>query len=115
MATIRSIIEEYQKEIASTPELSPVRASECLVALTNLLGGILEQIRVTEVAYNRKLLACYEQEETANRAKIVANVSPEFIARQEARDTKEYVIEICRSLKYLLRAYGEDAKNYGGQ
>jgi hypothetical protein len=50
------------------------------------------------------LLKHLESEEAANRAKIRAETTPEYQRKREARDTKELAIELCRSLKYFLKA-----------
>jgi hypothetical protein len=54
------------------------------------------------VEYNLKLLACYSEEQKANRAKIISQTSEEYIKMREARDAKEVCIEMVRSLKYFL-------------
>lgn len=105
--SIRQIVQDIQTELANG-NLEPDRASEILVTLTAVLGNITDEILLRDVEYNKILLGLYDSEKTANRAKIKAEVSPEYIAKQEARNTKEKVIEMIRSLKYYLRTKQEE-------
>ena len=56
-----------------------------------------------------------DENKAANRARIVSETTPEFQRRSEARDTKELVIELIRSLKYILRAAEEEMRWAGRQ
>ena len=115
MATsIRELVKERQVEVKST-DLQIGRASEILKELSAIIGNCNDEIRVADVEYSRVLLAYYETEEKANRAKIKAEVTPEYIRRREARDTKELVIEMINSLKYFLRAKSEEYRASGNQ
>lgn len=100
--TILQLITERQAEVRNSADLLPERAAEILAELSALLGSVNDEIRKRDVAYNLKLLACYSEEQTANRAKIKAQTSEEYIRMREARDTKEVCIEMIRSLKYFL-------------
>lgn len=109
MKTIRDIIYEYQSEIAKG-NLLPVRAGEIVTQLSALVGNCNEAIREADYKYNLVLLRHLEGEEKANRAKIRAECSKEYLDKREARDAKELVIEMIRSLKYLLRSYEEEIR-----
>lgn len=111
---LREIIKERQDEIAST-DLQPVRAAEVLKELSALIGNCNDRIRQCDVAYSHVLLNCLASEEKANRAKIKAEISPEYIEKREARDTKELVVEMIRSLKYYLKAKEEEYRLSGNQ
>ena len=89
-------------------ELYPQRAAKILTELSAMLGNICDQIRTTDIVYNKKLLECYKKEEKANRAKILAETTQEYSDKMEARDTKEVVMEMIRSLKYYLRSREEE-------
>lgn len=91
-------------------DLNPNDARSHLVTLTALLGNCLKEIRDADAAYAKVLLACLESEERANRAKIRAEITPEFARKQEARDTRELVQEMVRSLKYYLRSLDEEMR-----
>ena len=56
------------------------------------------------------LLGYLDAEAKANRAKIRAETSPEYQRKREARDTKELVQELVRSLKYFLRSKEEEMR-----
>lgn len=107
MITVRDLIRSYQREIQQT-DLQPDRAAELLTKLTSLLGNCNDEIREADAVYAQHLLQCLDSEVKANRAKIRAEISPEYQRRQEARNTKELVVELSRSLKYLLRAKTEE-------
>ena len=98
-----------QIEIRDT-DLLPDRAAHLLTMLTALLGNVNDEIREADAAYAGVLLQCLEGEEAANRAKIRAEISPEYQRKREARDTKELVIELVRSLKYFLKAQAEEMR-----
>ena len=110
MKTIRQIISEYQDELASKQELQPDRAAKILNELSALTGNVNDQIRTTDIAYNKVLLDFLDSEEKANRAKIKAQTSPEYEEARIAKDTKELVTEMTRGLKYYLRAKSEELR-----
>lgn len=104
--TVRDFIKSYQREIRDT-DLQPDRAAELLVKLTALMGNCNDQIREADADYATILLSFLEADEAANRAKIRAETTPAYQRKREARDTKELVVELCRSLKYLLKSNEE--------
>lgn len=110
--TIREIIEERRQEIGDAKSLTPDRAAELVTEFSNLLGNINDEIRRTDIAYNRKLLECYNEAKTANLAKIMAETSTEYEEKRIVRDLKEVVIELMRSLKYLIKAYEDEKRGY---
>lgn len=107
MKTIRNLIEEMQNEILNT-DLLPERAAEILTRLSALLGNCNDEIRIRDIEYNKKLLECYQKEEKANRAKIIAEITSEYEAKRIARDTKELAVELMRSIKYFLKSKSEE-------
>lgn len=111
--TIRELIKERQNEVLKSKDLMPARAAEILVELSALIGNCLDEIRNRDLEYNRVLLHFYQTEEKANRAKIRAESTQEYEAKREARDTKELVIEIIRSIKYFLRDKEEERRQSG--
>jgi hypothetical protein len=113
--TIRGIVRLIQVEIQDTPDLLPDRAAELLNKLSAILGNINDQIREADLAYSNVLLVHLESEEKANRAKIRAETTPEFIKKREARDTRELAIELIRSLKYYLNAKRDEFRYSGAQ
>jgi hypothetical protein len=104
--TVRELVKQMQVEIRDT-DLQPDRAAELLGKLTALIGNTNDEIRQADVAYNAVLLTYLDSDEAANRARIRAETSPEYLRKREARDTKELVIELVRSLKYILKSNEE--------
>jgi len=105
--TIRERINNYQNEIIKG-DLFPERAAEILTEISALLGNINDEMLKRDVEYNKVLLKYLEEEKTANRAKIKADISPEYELMKTARNTEKQVLEMIRSLKYLLRAKTEE-------
>ena len=112
--TIREHVKSIQEEVVKG-DLLPGRASELLNTLSALIGNINDEIRVRDVEYARTLLRELEGRDKANRAKIVAECSPEYQAKEEARDTKEVALQMIGSLKYYLRAKEEEFRIGGNQ
>ncbi len=100
--TIRELITTIQTEVRDT-DLTPNRAAELLTQLSALLGNVNDYVLETELAYNQVLLDLLDSEEKANRAKIKAQVSPEYKAHIQAKNAHELVLELMRALKYFLR------------
>ena len=107
--SVRDLVTAIQIELRDT-DVQPERAAQLLPKLTALLGNINAEIRVADMEYAGVLLKCLESEEAASRAKIRAEISPEYQRKREARDTKELAVELCRSLKYALRANEEEMR-----
>ena len=105
---VREIIKEIQKEVYNSSDLLPERAAELLVQLSSLLGNCIDEIRIADQEYAERLLKCLDEETKANRAKIRAEISPEFQRRQEARNAKELVLSLINSLKYFIRSKKEE-------
>lgn len=103
------MVEKIRVE-AGSENLQPTRGADLLRETTALIGNLNTRIRETDMAYKKILLQCYAQEEKANRAKITAEVTQEYMDMREAKDTKELAIEIIRSLKYYLNCWTEELK-----
>ena len=109
--TVRDLVKGYQHELRHAVDLQPKRAAEMLAELSALTGNVLEEIREADAAYRLKLMDEMAAQTKANRARIVAETSPEFARRQEARDVRELVQEMIGSLKYFLRAKEEELRD----
>lgn len=107
--TIRERISSYQSEILKG-NLLPARAAEILTEMSALLGNINEEITQRDIAYNKVLLDKLESEKSANKAKIMAGITPEYEAMRVARNTEKVAIEVIRSLKYFLRTQEEELR-----
>ena len=100
--TIRERINEYQTEIIKG-DLFPERASIILNEISALYGNILDRIKDTEMIYNKVLLQNLEEEKKANRAKIKAEISPEYADLKDATNTEKVAIQMIRSLSKFLK------------
>lgn len=105
--SVRDLVKSFQVEIRDT-DLQPDRAADVLLQLTALLGNCNDEIREADADYATVLLSFLQADEAANRAKIRAETTPSYQRKREARDTKELIVELCRSLKYLLKAKEEE-------
>lgn len=110
MTSVRELVWEMQREVRDT-DLQPDRGAEILVRLSALLGNISDEIREADHAYALRLLACYHEEAKANRAQILAETSPQYLRKREARDLQVLALELIRSLKYFLRVKDEERRH----
>ncbi len=108
--SVRELIRQMQQEVRDTSDLLPTRAAEILTKLTALVGNCNDEIREADHAYAVVLLQFLDADEAANRARIRAETSLPFLRKREARDAKELVIELVRSLKYFLKAKEEEMR-----
>lgn len=105
---MRELVRTYQREIQATT-LDADRAAELLTKLTALLGNCNDEIREADAVYAQHLLQCLTSQKSSARARIAAETSPEYARKAEARDIKELVLEMARSLKYYLRSKAEES------
>jgi hypothetical protein len=101
--TIRERIKNIQKEVlkgAFTPDM----ARENLMQLTALLGAVNDEQRQADHEYKLVLLGCLQGDEAVNKARIRAEVTPQFQRAEEARDTESLVLEMIRSMKVYLKS-----------
>lgn len=108
--TVREMIRQIQHELRPGEDVTPQRASELLVQLSSLYGNIVEEIREADMAYARVLLRELETDQTAARAKIRAETTPEYARKREARDIKELASTMIAGLKYMLNAQREEMR-----
>ena len=101
--TIRGIVAATQVEIRDA-DLPPHRAAELLNMMTSLLGSCNEAIRTADMKYMLVYKTYLDSMEKANRAKIAAECSDEFMRKCEARDAKGEVEALIAALKYYLRS-----------
>jgi hypothetical protein len=107
--TVRERIKKVQTELRDGA-LTPDMARESLVTLTALLGNVNDEQRVADHAYKEVLLKALDGDEAANRARIRAEVSPEYQRAREAKDTAALVVEMIRSCKAYLRSLDEEMR-----
>lgn len=107
--TLYERIAAIQKHLADGA-LTPDMARESLVKLTALLGNVTAEQRHADHEYKLVLLGCLQSDEAANRARIRAEVTPQYQRAREASDTAKLVIENIRSLKQYMRSLDEEAR-----
>ena len=107
--SVRERIKGIQKELrdgALTPDL----ARESLVTLTALLGNVADEQRAADQEFKLILLGCMQTEKKANRARIAAEVTPQYQRAREAKDTATLVQEMVRSCRAYLRSLDEEMR-----
>lgn len=109
MTEIHEQIAAIQKDL-SEGALTPDMARENLVRLTALYGNVIEDARVSDIAYKKVLRDALYANEKANRAKIEAECSPEYARAREARDYERFVLELIRSLKKYMSSLDEELR-----
>lgn len=107
--TVRQRVRRIQRDLRSDL-LTPEVARQSLVKLTALLGNVNDEQRAADAEYKLVLLKCLETESKANRARIVAETSPEYGRAREAHDTEKLVVEMIRSCKAYLRSLDEEMR-----
>lgn len=108
--TIRDIIKLESEELRYVEQLGPIKASEKLVKLASLLASLNAYIAEKRYWYNIKRQELLKEHGTAVKARIHAEATPEWKELNEAAAQGEALEEIIRSVKYYLRAAGEELK-----
>lgn len=107
--TIRERIRKIQADLRDGA-LTPDMARESVVQLTALLGNVGDELREADHEYKLVLLGAMRSEDKANRARIVAETSQQYVRAREAKDTERLVIEMVRSCKAYLRSLDEEMR-----
>ena len=107
--SVRERIKAIQKQTIAG-DMTPILAREWLVQLTALLGNVNDEQREADHEYKLVLLGCLQGDEAANRARIRAEVTPQYQRAREAADTAKLVVEMIRSLKQYMRSLDEEAR-----
>lgn len=106
--SVRALVRQAQAEMRG--DLQPARARELLTMLTALIGVVNLASREADLEYNRVLLRHLDTEEKANRARIRAESTPEFMRSREAKDCKQEIIESMRSLKKAIDSLSDEMR-----
>jgi len=107
--TVRERVRRIQHELISG-EVVPSRARELLMMLTGLLGNCQTEVTKSTGKFTKVLDQCLDAEKKANRARIKAEITPEFSAQEEAKNTLALVVEMIRSLKVILKSIEEEMR-----
>jgi uncharacterized NAD(P)/FAD-binding protein YdhS len=101
--SVRDRIRRTQRTLRDG-SLTPSVVRECLMELTALTGNVAEEQREADYAFKLILLAALQTHSKANRARIEAETSPEYVRAREAKDTADLVTELMRSCRTYLRS-----------
>lgn len=107
--TVRERIKDIQAELRDGA-LTPDMARESLVTLTALMGNVSDEQRAADHEFKLVLLGCMKVESKANRARIAAEVTPQYQRAREAKDTCTLVTEMIRSCRAYLRSLDEEMR-----
>lgn len=101
--TVRAMVDSIRREVLAGG-LSPVHVAELHVKLSALLGNIFEEIREADMAYNAIYAGFLTTEGKANRAKIRAELTQEYLRKREAHDYHKVTEQLILSLKKMQSA-----------
>jgi hypothetical protein len=107
--TVRQRIDGIQRQLRDGA-LSPDMARESLVTLTALLGNVGDELRAADHEYRLVLRDALNEHAKANRARIEAECSPQFVRAKEAKDYFNLVTELIRSCRAYLRSLDEEMR-----
>lgn len=107
--SVRQRVNFFKAEILSG-DLTPHRASEIEQQLTALLGNILDEQRIADSCYAEVYAAALREEKKANRAKVMAETSPQYLRKREVQDTHTLAVEMIRSMRGLVRMATEELR-----
>jgi hypothetical protein len=98
----------HQKQLRG--QTTPLEAAQWLSTLGALVGNVLTEIREAEADYNVVYSKHLDVEQKANRAKIRAEMTPEYQRARQAKDLLTQVEHQMATLKYLLRAHESEMR-----
>lgn len=98
---------------AKEDSYTPHEAAKDLSTLAAVLGNLNKEIRERELIYKRILNAELSKEGAATRAKLRAEITPEYMAYREATDLEKELTETVRSLRSFLQ-YMREERYYSG-
>ena len=107
--TVRDRIKAIQRDILAGA-VTPEQSRQWLITLTALLGNVTDEQRLADHEYKLVLLGCLQGDEAANRARIRAEVTPQYQRAREAKDTADLVLEMIRSCKVFTRSLDEEMR-----
>jgi len=107
VVTVRERVRDIQTEVRDSV-IGPERARVLLSMLAGLLGHCFEAVRLADADYAAVLLGFLESGERVHLSRMRAELTPAYQRKREAKDTRDLVVELMRSLKYLLRAMESD-------
>src|SRR5687767_10872193 len=91
VVSVREMVKQAHSEMLKG-DMLPEKQREWQAKLTALLANVQAEIREADALYARVLLDVMNTEAKANRARIVAETTPAFHRKCEARDTEKFVM-----------------------
>lgn len=110
MKSVREMIKEIQDEIRDV-EPTPTRASELVIKLSSLLGNVIDESLKADQAYNKVLNDLLDAEKTANKARIKADTTPEWVTKRQLENLEKLTIQMIRSLNKFVVMKTEELKS----
>ena len=107
--TIRDMLARLRSEVIAG-DLSPARAGEIATQLSALLGNVTQEIREADMAYNAVFAKCLDEEGKANRARIRAELTQEYLRKREAHDLQLVTVEMVRSLRKMQDTFRDEMR-----
>ena len=107
--TVRDRVKKIQAQLRDGA-LTPDMARESLVTLTALIGNVQDEQREADHDYKLVLMASMRAESKANRARIVAETTPQYDRARAAKDCATLVVEMIRSCRAYLRSLDEEMR-----
>ena len=107
--TVREIVKRIQAEVLSDGA-TPAIVREADMTLSALLGNVHQEQRIADQEYKLVLLGCLQGAEAANRARIRAEVTPQYLRAREAKDIAEEVKQLSVSCRAYLRSLSEEMR-----
>src|SRR5262245_42646960 len=109
MSSVRDLVTRFERE-ARDPDISPARVNAIHVALSSLLGPINAEVRGAQMDYNRVLLNLRGQVKSAADARMQADVTEEYERLEQAKGTRDAVMEMIRSLRKASDALRDEMR-----
>lgn len=107
--SVRDLVNTIRNEVR-TGDVQPARAADLAAQLSALLGNIAAEIRDADMVFNVVYARELDAEKKANRAKIRAELTPEYMRKREAHDLHMVAVEMVRSLRKLQDTYREEMR-----
>lgn len=101
--TIRDMVNSIAIDLRDG-DVTPGKAREHLMTLSGLLSACVLRTRQTELAYKRVLVECMKAHGAAAKGIIAAEVTEQYEAYREAKDTERLCMEMKRSCQTFLKS-----------
>lgn len=107
--TVRDRIADIQRALRDD-DPSPMDLRGYALELVGLLGNVQHEVTEAELAFTAVLMHAYKQEAKANRAKVIAECSPEYARLRTAKDAQRLALEMVRVIKAVMRSSEEEQR-----